>query len=174
MKRIEYKLAMADGNGPLVTGYLFGIPGLAVRKAWGCWQIDHVESGYAAHRYNHKTRKECVAAALRADDAFPHINWTKSADVLTSNAMKHDCLEFRAVFQGTQPYHRHDIIFRHNGDAWSTEDFNRMILGNTPIDGICSECNEVTSPHEPDATDNWCPACERTGSVTSVLVLAGY
>jgi len=47
------------------------------------------------------------------------------------------------------------------------------MIHDSVVDGYCSACEEISSPHEPDATDNWCPCCESTGTVKSVLVLGG-
>lgn len=55
---------------------------------------------------------------------------------------------------------------------YSMEQIEAMVFDST-VDGYCSKCEEISSPHEPDATDNWCPCCDSKGTVTSVLVLGG-
>ena len=51
------------------------------------------------------------------------------------------------------------------------EDIEAMVYDSV-VDGYCSECDDVTTQCEPDATENWCPCCEN-GSVKSVLIILG-
>ena len=100
MKKITYKMALIPGfedTDNNVNGYDFGVPGLAVRKVWGFWQIDHVPSGYKAFSNLHRKRKECVEAARRAQDATP-IDWTCGSAVLLGKHLEAAIWHWRNEF----------------------------------------------------------------------------
>jgi len=178
MKKIEYSQAVnpahedAENIPVAVTGYDFGVPGLAVRKAWGSWQIDHVPSGYRVITYYHTTRRECVGCALRAQEQVPGIDWTASKEAITSERLVGATRDWRDVFERGHVYH-----------SWREKDKDTVCHGWTMGDlesftyeglseGLCGACGEVSGNHEPDATNNWCPCCDKQ-KVTSALVLAG-
>jgi hypothetical protein len=179
MKKIEYKQALnreckdTDNIPVAVTGYDFGVPGLAVRKAWGSWQIDHVPSGYRVITYHHTTRRDCVGCALRAQEQVPGIDWTASKEAITSERLVGVTRDWRDVFERGHVYsatkrEKHSVTVCHGWTLGDLESFTYDGLS----EGLCGACGEVSGNHEPDATNNWCPGCEEL-KVTSALVLAG-
>ena len=177
MKKITYKQAInpnaknRDSIPEMVTGYDFGIPGLAVRKVWGTWQIDHVPSGYRAFANLHSTRAACVNAALEANAQMPGIDWTADASVITSAHLRDAIDDWRYVFNHgrlREPIPSDNEIICH---GWTMADLEAFLYGGMS-EGLCGACGEVSGNHEPDATNNWCPCCDAK-KVTSALVLAG-
>lgn len=179
MRKIEYKQAVnpnhkdADSIPEAVTGYDFGVPGLAVRKVWGMWQIDHIPSGYRVITYHHTTRKECVGCALRAQEQVPGIDWTAGKDALTSKRLADATRDWRDVFERGHVYHathreKHNVTVCH---GWTLGDLEAFTFDGLS-EGLCGACGEVSGNHETDATDNWCPCCDKP-KVTSALKLAG-
>jgi len=173
MKKITYNQALnpenksTEGMDPSVTGYDFGIPGLAVRKAWGAWQIDHVISGYRAFANYHRTCEACVKAALRAHDITP-IDWTVDKETLLGSHLRDAIWHWKNDFLG----HGRSENFSNETvcHGWTMRDLEIMLNGDA--EGLCGGCGEVSGPHEPDARANWCPVCSEC-KVTSALVLAG-
>lgn len=56
------------------------------------------------------------------------------------------------------------------GDLWAVA---REAIFDSVAPGVCRACGAVTESHEPDATINYCDACETPGTVVSILVLLG-
>ena len=174
MKKIEYNQALkpenknTHGMDPSVTGYDFGIPGLAVRKVGGFWQIDHVQSGYRAFSNLHRTRKECVGAALRAQSNGP-IDWACDKEVILGKHLEDAIWHWKNEFLGhsRKPEFSTKLVCH----GWSMRDLEIMLTYGR-VEGLCGACGEVSDPHEPDARANCCPCCGEK-KVTSALVLAG-
>jgi len=174
MKKIEYKQALnpdsihAKDLDPNVTGYDFGIPGLAVRKVLGHWQLDHIASGYRAFSNLHKTRAECVSAALRAQAISP-IDWTVGKETLLGKHHEAIVWHWKNDFLG----HARSARFSEETVChdWTMRDLETFTY-NGLAEGLCGACGEVSGNHETDATNNWCPCCDKK-KVTSALVLAG-
>ena len=52
------------------------------------------------------------------------------------------------------------------------DSFLRSMVFDSVNVGACRSCGETSSPHEPDASNNWCPHCGAQ-AVVSALVAAG-
>jgi len=174
MRKIEYMQAInpdhknASNVDPNVVGYAFGIPGLAVRKSWGSWQIDHFASGYRAFSNSHRTRKECVNAALLAQAQGP-IDWTVDRETLCGSHLSDAIWHWKNAFLG----HSRGPQFSKKTVChdWTMKDLEIMLFDGLS-EGLCGACGEVSGHHEGDARANHCPHCGKN-KVSSALVLAG-